>query len=304
MKRYCTSDVGKAGRTIASLGVGIACALLISHAAYAETIKVPNIQPDEALSAWVPKIYRDKGTLTVAVNPDVAPIKFIDDDGNIAGFTPDLLSAAAAILHLKLHLVQTSFDALMPGMAANRFDILLSLADFSARQKSLTFVDYLSTGETIVAQPAKPIDVKSLDDLCGLQLALVRGSAAVEEGAKVSARCVSGGKKGLNVSTYPDLNMALLSVTTAASDVAWVDSTVGYYNAAKFPEKYRVVYFYPVARYGIGFGVDPNSKQLAMSFQRALLKLHEDGVYESLFKKWGLSLKDGQATFPINGAKP
>jgi polar amino acid transport system substrate-binding protein len=145
--------------------------------------------------------------------------------------------------------------------------------------------------------------LKALDDMCGLQVALPRGSATTQESAAISERCVKGGKKPLTVATYPDSNMALLSLSTGVSEVAWVDSPVGDYNASKFPDRYKVVYFNPVAPYGIGFGVDEKGKQLAAAVQQALLKLRKDGVYDMLLKKWGLAPKDGKPLFPINGAQ-
>jgi polar amino acid transport system substrate-binding protein len=283
--------------------VTVAALTLAANAQADDAPKVPGIKADSALSALVPKAFRDRGTFTAAVNPDVAPVKFINDDGNIDGFTPDLLSAAADVLGMKLQLTQSSFDALIPGLAANRFDVLLSLADFPSRHNVVTFVDYLNIGETIVASPSRKLVVKSLDDLCGLQVALPRGTATVEEANKLNAKCAANGKKQMSIATYPDTNMTLLSLTTNASDVAWVDSPVANYNAAKFPQKYQVVYFNYIAPYGIGFGTDEKGKQMANAVQQALLKLQKDGVYDSLLKKWGLSPKDARPTFPINDAK-
>lgn len=284
-----------------------ACIVALCVAAVsAQAADVPapaGIKPDPALAAMVPKYYRDRGTLTAGVNPDVAPIKFVNEDGDIVGFTPELLAAAAAVLDLKLKLTQSSFDALIPGLSANRFDVLLSLSDFASRQKVVTFVDYLDMGLTVVAQPGRPLAVTSLDDMCGLQIALPRGTATMEKTARLNDQCVKAGKKPLTVATYPDSNMTLLSLSTGASQVAWVDSPVGYYNATKFPAKYKIVYYNAEAPYGIGFGVDDKGRQLAAVVQKALLKLQKDGVYDALIRKWGLSAKDGKPLFPINGAQ-
>jgi polar amino acid transport system substrate-binding protein len=281
-----------------------AIALALGPSARAEDApKVPGIKPDAALAALVPQYFRDRGTFTAAVNPDVAPVKFIDDDGHIAGFTPDLLSAAAEVLGLKLQLTQSSFDALIPGLTANRFDALLSLADFPSRHGAVTFIDYLNIGENIVTSPSRNLVVNSLDDLCGRQVALPRGTATMEEANKVSAKCVAAGKAPLVVATYPDTNMTLLSLTTNASEVAWVDSPVANYNVAKYPQKYKSVFFYYIAPYGIGFGSDEKGKQMAHAVQAALLKLQQDGVYANLMKKWGLPGRDGRPTFPINDGK-
>lgn len=303
MKNYRLVDKVRKSRVIISATLLLA-ALAFAEAAEADDVpNLPSIKTDGRLAAMVPKFYRDKGTIIAAVNPDLVPIKFVNDDGDITGFTPDLLKAASDVLNLKVQITQASFDALIPGMSAGRFDVLVSLADFTSRHSVVTFVDYLNMGETVVASPGKQISLKSLDELCGLRVALPRGSATIPESAKISDKCVSDGKKPLTVATYPDSSMALLSLSTGISEVAWIDSPIGYYNASKFPSKYKIVYFTAKAPYGIGFGVDEKGKQLAGAMQQALLKLKRDGIYDMLIKKWGLSPKDGKPLFPINGAQ-
>ncbi|NPT35046.1 ABC transporter substrate-binding protein [Paraburkholderia xenovorans] len=258
------------------------------------------IVADPALSALVPAFYRQKQPVTVAVNPEIAPVKFIDEDGDVAGFAPDLIAAAAKVLGLKIKFVQASFDSLIPGLAANRFDVLLSLGDFPSRHGKVTFIDYLNVGQTIVASPKRQLTLKSLDDLCGMQIALPRGTAPLQRANEVSSKCVANGKKAISIATYPDTNMTLMSLTNEASQAVWVDSPAANYNIKKFPDKYQAVYYYNLSSYGIGFGVDDNGKQLAHAFQQALIKLQKHGFYQSAMQKWGLPAKDGRPTFPVN----
>lgn len=285
-------------------GIALATGLITCPNAQADTAPgIPEVTTDANLAAAVPKFYRDRGELVVGANPDIAPIKFIDEDGEISGFTPELLSAAAKVLGLKLRLTQASFDALVPGLSAGRFDVLLSLADFKSRQSAVTFIDYLNMGETVVALPSTKLTLRSLEEMCGLQVAVPKGSGTIPESGRISEKCVREGKPAVTLATYPDSNMALLSVTTGASQVAWVDSPTGYYNAHKFPAKYKVIYFTYKAPYGIGFGTDEKGKQLAAAMQKALLKLQKVGLYEALLTKWALSPKDAKPQFPINGAQ-
>jgi polar amino acid transport system substrate-binding protein len=285
----------------------LACTLVLGAStavvgqAHAEDASaISSIKTDAALAALVPPSYRQRQTIAVAVNPEIAPVKFVDDDGEIAGFAPDLLSAAAKVLGLKVKFVQASFDSLIPGLSANRFDVLLSLGDFASRHGKVTFIDYLNVGQTIVASPKRPLVVKSLDDLCGLQLALPRGTAPLEQANKVSSRCVANGKKAITIATYPDTNMTLLSLSNDASQAVWVDSPAANYNIKKFPDKYKAVFFYYNSSYGIGFRTDDDSKRFAGAVQQALLKLKSEGVYDQLMQKWGLPVKDGRPTFPID----
>ncbi|WP_459619929.1 ABC transporter substrate-binding protein [Burkholderia sp. 3C] len=252
------------------------------------------------LAALVPARYRAMDALVVAVNPEVAPIKFVDENGDVTGFTPELFSAAAKLLNLKVNLVRASFDSLIPGLAANRFNALLSLGDFPSRQGKVTFVDYLKVGQSIVTSPGSRLSIGSVKDLCGVSVAIPRASQQMEKGAEVSEQCAAAGKKPLGISTYPDTNMTLLSLTNGASQVAWVDSPSANYNASRFPDKYKQVYSYYNGAYGIGFGVDPDSRKLAEAFRQALLSVEKSGGYAALMKKWGLNPADGLGQFPIN----
>ena len=46
-----------------------------------------------AIAAMVPEDIRPKGSFTVSINPDIAPIKYVDANGKLAGLVPDLLTA-------------------------------------------------------------------------------------------------------------------------------------------------------------------------------------------------------------------
>ncbi|EIF31518.1 periplasmic component of amino acid ABC-type transporter/signal transduction system [Burkholderia sp. Ch1-1] len=287
-------------RIVARLTVAATLGLSVTPSFAEDAPNIDSIPASPELSALVPEFYRQKQPITVAVNPEIAPVKFIDEDGDVAGFAPDLVSAAAKVLGLKIRFVQASFDSLIPGLAANRFDVLLSLGDFPSRHSKVTFIDYLNVGQTIVASPKRQLTLKSLDDLCGMRIALPRGTAPLQRANEVSSKCVANGKKAISIATYPDTNMTLMSLTNEASQAVWVDSPAANYNIKKFPDKYQAVYYYDLSSYGIGFGVDDNGKRLAHAFQQALIKLQQQGFYQSVMQKWGLPAKDGRPTFPVN----
>ncbi|WP_347557195.1 ABC transporter substrate-binding protein [Robbsia sp. KACC 23696] len=296
---YCLKRTPNAWRgVVAALGLLAMCVGQPSQAATvsetpAGAVAVPALPP-------VPERYRRAGTLTVAVNPEIAPIKFVDDDGNIAGFTPDLLTAAAKLLGLKLQFVQTSFDSLVPGLSAKRFDVLLSLGDFPSRHGQVTFIDYLKVGQTIVTVPGNRLVVHALSELCGVSAGLPRGTAQLEQAYEISKACVAAGKQPMTIATYPDTNMTLLALTTGANQIAWIDSPAANYNLSRFPDKYRQAFFYYNSAYGIGFGTDDEGRQLADAFRQALLRVEAAGGYAALMQKWDVPPADGFSRFPIN----
>jgi polar amino acid transport system substrate-binding protein len=114
---------------------------------------------------------------------------------------------------------------------------------------------------------------------------------------------LSEGKKPIVSNTFGDVNTTLLAISNKSSDIAWIDSPVASYNASKFPDRYKVVFYDYIAPYGVGFASDEDGKKLAYAFQAAFLDLQKDGTYESLVSKWGLPKQDSLPSFPINGGR-
>ncbi len=80
--------------------------------------------PAEAQTKCEPVLGRPplarKGVLIAAINPTVAPIQYIDDDGNIIGLDPDLGNAIAKRLCLTMQLQSTQFATMIPLLKEGR----------------------------------------------------------------------------------------------------------------------------------------------------------------------------------------
>ena len=59
----------------------------------------------------------------------------------------DLAKALGAVLGLKVKVVNATFDAIIPGLAAGKYDLgMSSFTDTKAREKVVDFVTYFSAG--------------------------------------------------------------------------------------------------------------------------------------------------------------
>lgn len=266
-----------------------------SAAAPAQVTK-PIAKVDE-LAALVPEKFRKKGTITASVNADVPPVKFIDEDGKIVGLAPDLFVMAAQTLGLEPKLETGAFDAMIPGLQAQRFDMILSMADWKDRQARVTFVDYLKSGVSLVALKESNITVKSRADLCGRSVAISRGTKLQEDIVKIGADCKAAGKKEPEVVTYQDSSTILLALPSKAADLGWVDLTIASYNVNK-SDKFEIVYTEYTAPNGMGFL--KGEEDMAKAWQAALQYLDKEGHYKAALGKWGLQ-DDAMPGFPING---
>lgn len=286
----------RVGVVAAAIGV----ALVLSGCS-TDTTENTNVQsPDivEELAALVPADIAERGTVNLGVNIDIAPLKYIGDDGEVTGFSVDQFELASSVLGLQVNIEQGSFDSLIPGIGSGRYDALASLADIAERQESVTFVDFLRAGVSWVAAADFDEDISSRDDLCGHKVAVLKGSGAEVELQDQATTCRADGEPELELSSYNDSNAALLAVSSGQDELAMIDSPAAAYNAGEFPDKYKVAYTEYTNPNGIGFPAD--RPELAEAYAAALQYLYDEGTYQELVDSYNLLDEDLITDFPIN----
>lgn len=251
----------------------------------------------EEISGMVPESLRQAGTFSVAINPDIAPVKFLDDQGEVAGLNPELLEAAGKLMGLEVEFQKASFDALVPGLESQRFDVIASIGDFKERQEKIDFIDYLTTGSALIVATDFEGDEVAEEDLCGMSLSFVRGTYQQGQIEGISEECTSAGADGVEATGYGDANAALLSVNSGQAEGFWGDLQQLAYNEKTSPEKYKVVAEESSGPYGIG--INKEDTEFRDALQAALLELVANGTYDQTLEKWGQE-DYGMPEMPLN----
>ena len=90
--------------------------------------------PNAKIAAEVPATIKAKGSLVVASDATYAPMEFIGSDGHtVVGADADLAAAIGGVLGLKFKVTNASFDTIIPGLSAGKYDIVeRGLADVGA----------------------------------------------------------------------------------------------------------------------------------------------------------------------------
>ena len=99
-----------------------------------------------------------KGMLIAAINPTVAPIQYINDDGEIIGLDVDLGNAIAERLCLKMDFQSTQFATMIPILKEGRIDLVDSYMFYTPERASqVLMVPYgASTMAIVVPLPSMP----------------------------------------------------------------------------------------------------------------------------------------------------
>jgi polar amino acid transport system substrate-binding protein len=252
------------------------------------------------LASELPAKYKSKA-LTVAADATYAPDEFIAPNGHtVQGMDADLAKAIAGELGAKPDVINATFDSILPGLAAGKYDLgMSSFTDTKARQKTVDFVTYFSAGTSFYTKANGGTNVRSLADLCGKTVAVEKGTTEQADATAQSKKCTASGKPAVKVLTYPDQNGANLAVSSGRAQIGMADSPVAEYQVKQSNGQFKITgQPYGTAPYGIAI---PKGSGLDKPVLGAVKALMANGSYGRIMQKWGL--QSGEIKNPqINAA--
>jgi polar amino acid transport system substrate-binding protein len=256
---------------------------------------------DPAVAAKVPAAIKSKGTLTVAADATYAPNEFIGPDGKtVIGMDADLVKALGAVMGLKVKVVNATFDSIIPGLAAGKYDLgASSFTDTKMREKQVDFVDYFTAGESFYTKAQGGTAITSLASLCGHTVAVETGTTEETDATAQGLKCKKAGKPAVTVLHFADQNGANLALSGGRAQLGFVDSPVAAYQVKKSNGQFKAVgSSFANAPYGLAI---PKTSGLTKPVLAALEVLMKNGQYKSILAKWGVQA--GAISKPaINGA--
>jgi polar amino acid transport system substrate-binding protein len=268
-----------------------------------------NVPRDPNASIEVPAGFRSKGTLTVATDASYAPNEFTaQGSGDIVGMDVDLGTAIGQTLGMKVKFVNASFDGILAGIQAGRYDLgMSSFTDTKEREQTVDFVNYFSAGTSTMVTNCNPKHINSVTDLCGKTVGAEQGTTQLDQLTKpdvdgsVVKQCQDAGKPAPNAKGFPkqtDVNTALQA---GRIDAYLADSPVVDYALEQTGGVFKKVGGdLDTAPYGIAVPKDGGTLKTAV--QKAVQKLMDDGTYKQILTHWGVA--SGAVTQAgINGAQ-
>jgi polar amino acid transport system substrate-binding protein len=243
---------------------------------------------DAKVVALVPASIKSKGTLTVASDASYAPNEFIGPDGKtVVGMDADLSKALAAVMGLRANVVNATFDTIIPGLAAGKYDMgASSFTDTKAREKVVKFVDYFSAGTSFFTKASGGTVITALADLCGKTVSVESGTTEETDAQGQSKKCTSAGKTKVTVLVFPTQTAANLALSSGRAQISMADSPVAAYQVKQSHGTFKLVgQTYGTAPYGLAVS---KTSGLAAPVLAALKVLMSNGTYASILSRWGI----------------
>ena len=269
----------------ASARTASASAVATSAIDPAAAVGTPSLDP--AAQALLPASIRNSGQLTIGINPDNVLHGYLNPGTQqLQGFEPDLDTALAAVLGVKIKYTDVAFEELVPGVASGRFDVAQGdLGDNSLREKQIDFVDYNWLTFALTVPAGNPQHLTSVMDLCGKTLGYQAGSTTILQNAL--KHCKADGKPNPAYVSYPDaasLQLAQQSGRVSPSTVIETPQVV--YDLDVVKQNIDDIDAPQVGNLLEGLGLKKGSTQLENALVAAVKDLQKDGIYKAVFTKW------------------
>ena len=221
---------------------------------------------------------RQRGTLRVAVEGTYPPFNFKDAQGRLTGFDVEIAEGLAARLGVKAAFSTTEWSAILAGLQAGRYDIIVNqVAATDERRKTFDFTQpYVVSSAQLIVRADDTRRLASPEDLRGKRIGVGQGS---------NYATLARGIPGADVRVYPGAPEYLQDLAANRIDVALNDSLLIPYLAEKtrLPVKAGAP-LGPLERNAIPFR--KGNPKFAQALDKALADMKADGSVRQISVKW------------------
>ncbi len=248
------------------LAVILSLALILPLAAQAGTL-------DEILK---------RGSLRVGLEPGYMPFEMTNQKGEIIGFDVDIAKRMAKAMGVKLELVSTAWDGIIPALLTKKFDIIMSgMTLTQQRNLRINFADpYIVVGQTILLRKELAGTVRSYKDLNDPKYKVVSKLGTTGEQAV---------KRLIPKATYISFETeqeGVMEVVNGKADAFVYDSP---YCAIAIQQKGqgKLVWLEePFTYEPLAWGVRKGDYDFINWLNNFLRQIKNDGTYDKIYRKW------------------
>jgi polar amino acid transport system substrate-binding protein len=256
---------------------------------------VSQVKADPAAVALLPAAIKERGTISMAADLHNAPTSYLDTDNKTPiGYNVDIAKLLAQTLGLELEIKNVSFDTIIPGLSAGRFDFTATnMSPTPERRQVLDMITYWSAGSSLMIGKGNPLKLSITEQmtLCGHKIAVLTGATQAEKYLpQISGDCVAQGKPAVEAVVLPNVQAALTQLSSKRVEGVFYDTAPLAWAAKQqpqtfelFPERYKK----KVGNNIVALGTAKTSG-LGPALHAAMESLMAGPAYKATLDKWGL----------------
>ena len=236
---------------------------------------------ETSLTELVPADLRNS---TVAVFGDWAPEEYVEN-GEVKGWSVDLVKAMAERLGVAFQYEATGFDAIIPGLGNGRYAAAVaSLGVTPERLQTVDFVPLQKEGTAFGWKAGSGLTISAIEDACGKSVAVLTGAFEYQYLMDNNASLCGGSP--MDIQQFKDQPSAELAVASGRVQLVAAGSGKLKYTA-KQTGQLEVSDLLINAVYN-GLGI-PKDSEMGPALEAALQAVIDDGTYAKIRSDWGVT---------------
>jgi cystine transport system substrate-binding protein len=220
-----------------------------------------------------------RGTLRIALEGTYPPFNFKDSKtGQLAGYDVDVAKLVAARLGLKPEFVSTEWSAILAGLSAGKYDVIVSQVGMTPkREQAFDFSEpYTYSSPQLIVRNNEPGRYAALADLKGKKVGVGQGTVFEQQAKAVP---------GIEVKSYPATPETLQDLAFGRVDAALNDSLMVGYLLKNSPLPIKAgARVGKVERMAIPF--QKGNPQFKAAVNKAIAAAKADGSLRQISLKW------------------
>ncbi|MFH2092031.1 MAG: transporter substrate-binding domain-containing protein [Pseudomonadota bacterium] len=223
-----------------------------------------------------------RGSLRVGMEPGYMPFELTNQKGEIIGFDVDMAKRIAKAMGVKLELVSTAWDGIIPALLTGKFDILMSgMTLTQERNMSINFATpYITIGQSILVNKKFEGKITSYKDLNNATYTV--GSKLGTTGEQATKRMIGNAR----YISYETEQEGVLEVVNGKIDAFIYDLP---FNVVAFGQKGAGKLFHidtPFTSEPIAWAVRKGDHDFLNWLNNFLHQIKIDGTYDKIYQKW------------------
>jgi polar amino acid transport system substrate-binding protein len=223
-----------------------------------------------------------RGKLRVGLEPGYMPFELTNQKGEIVGFDVDMAKRMAKGMGVKLELVSTAWDGIIPALLTDKFDIIMSGMTLT-QQRNMTInfaTPYILIGQTILLKKDLEGEVKSYKDLNNAKYTVA--SKLGTTGEQATKRMIPKAK----YISYETEQEGVIELVNGKIDAFVYDLP---FNAIAVGQKGKgkIVHLdQPFTKEPLAWGIRKDDPDFLNWLNNFMSQVKYDGVYKKIYHKW------------------
>ena len=245
-------------------------------------LAVVTFSSESVLAADALTEIQKRGVLRIGTDPGYMPFELTSKKGEIIGFDIDMGKRMAKAMGVKLEIVSTAWDGIIPALLTDKFDIIMGgMTLTQQRNLSVNFpTPYILIGQSIVIKKELADTVKSYKDLNDAKYTVASKLGTTGE---MATKRMIGNAKYISYETEQEGIMEVVSgkIDAFIYDLPFNTIAVGQKGAGKIVHLDK-----PFTKEPLAWAIKRGDPDFLNWLNNFMAQVKYDGVYDKIYKKW------------------